>query len=147
MNLCEYNTIRKEFLNFPTNGIEFHILDPDFLPDSNYRSINILESFEYFPETIRIIHTLHKNAHQCFFAIIDGPKFVAPHKNKDKHNNSLRTHYGIIVHPQDDGVLNVGKMRYLWKQNETFTFDTKQLHSVYKSKNYKRVVLIVDNST
>jgi len=85
--------------------------------------------------------------HQCFFAIINGAKFVAPHRNKENSAKSFRTHYGIIVHANDDGILNVGSESHKWKENGSCTFDTKQLHNVYKSKHYKRVILIVDYTT
>ena len=145
MELYEFEKIRQEYMKFPSSGVEFHNVDSDFLPDVNYRCIDINKYMAYFQETQKIVAKLHTNVHQCFFAIINGSKFVAPHRNKDKHDNSLRTHYGIIVHENDDGILNVGKKQFKWKENKCFTFDTKQLHSVYKSKHYKRVILIVDH--
>ena len=145
MKVEEYNVIREEFNNFPSSGVEFHHVDSDFLPDPNYRCIDLLKHEAYFPQSLEILRKNHSKLVQCFFAVLVGPKFVAPHKNKDKNDTNLRTHYGIIVHSKDDGVLNVGKKQYKWKENESFSFDTKKLHNVYKSKHYKRVILIVDS--
>ena len=145
MKHSEYALIRNEYNNFDEIQTEFHDRDHDFLPDPNYTCIDVLQHNEKFVETLAILMQYHDKIQQCYFATINGPKFVAPHKNKDIHDNNLRTHYGIIVHPKDDGVLNVGRKKYIWKENESFIFDTKQLHNVYKSMHYKRVVLIVDS--
>ena len=145
MNTEEYAIIRGEYNSFDIPQTEFHDLDHEFLPDANYTCVDVLQHNEKFAHTLNIVEKYHNNVQQCYFATINGPKFVAPHKNKDVSDNNLRTHYGIIVHPKDDGVLNVGRKKYIWKENESFTFDTKQLHNVYKSMHYKRVVLIVDS--
>ena len=143
----EYAVIRSEYSNFGSPQTEFNHIDHDFLPDSNYTCIDVLQHHEKFAQTLQIVKQYHDNIQQCYFATINGPKFVAPHKNTNIQDNNLRTHYGIIVHPKDDGVLNVGRKKYVWKENECFKFDTKQLHNVYKSMHYKRVVLIVDSSS
>jgi aspartyl/asparaginyl beta-hydroxylase (cupin superfamily) len=144
MRSTEYNTIRDEYLNFPLTQEFFHNLDSDFVYDENYLCIDVLENKKHFSNTLNILQNYITNIDKCFFAIINGPKFIASHKN-NTCDETTRTHYGIIVHKNDDGVLNVEKEKYKWVQNESFSFDTKKTHSVYKSKHYKRVILVVDH--
>lgn len=144
MEKCEYSIIRKEFVTFTNDGEEFNTIDNDFIPDKHYTCVNVLVYKSHFVNTLGIVEKYHDRPSQIFFATINGPKFIAPHRNKNK-TNDVRTHYGIIVHKNDDGVLNVGKIQYKWTQDQSFSFDTKKLHGVYKSESYKRVILIVDS--
>ena len=145
MEKFEYSIIRNEFKTFANDGEEFNTIDDDFIPDINYTCVDVLIYKSHFVNTLSIVEKYHDSPSQIFFATINGPKFIAPHRNKNKTDNSIRTHYGIIVHKNDDGVLNVGKTQYKWIQDQSFSFDTKKLHGVYKSKSYKRVILIVDS--
>lgn len=144
--LLEYN-IYCEVSNFDY----FHDLDSDLSHDSTYKCI-LVKSFdegtilqEHFENTIRCIHDIFEEEYtfQVFFAVMEGPKFMAPHKNKE-NNTFYRFQMGIDVNEDDDGTLTVGNKQCKWKEKESVVFDTTKLHCVYKSKDYKRVLLVVD---
>lgn len=120
---------------------KFHEIDHEFSIDDNYECLPLNEND--FPNTSLHIHKIFGNVFKAYFAVIHGAKFLAPHRNKEKFD-FYRCHIGIIVHEDDDGVLNVGKKQIKWKQNQYFVFDTTKTHSLYKSKHYTRVVLSID---
>ena len=70
-----------------------------------------------------------------------GPKFIAPHKNKDTDVTTLRYQLGVIVHEQCDGTLKSKSKRHKWRYGKSVVFDTA---SVHKTSDYQRTVLVVD---
>ena len=145
-------SIVEEFKNCKTDGIPMHLVDSEFMEDETYRYIKLYEegcwsdeANKLFPETKEYIkHKFGDRCRQAFFVTMCGPKFMAPHKNEDNTTNVMRYHLGIVVHEECDGVLNVDDTQHKWKVGESFIFDTRQTHSVYKSSDYQRTILVVD---
>lgn len=144
--------IKKEFcINEKiSNKQYFHDIDPGFMKDSTYKCIylykdNTWRNTDIYKITIKELKKTFKHKIvQSFFSIMNGSKFIAPHKNKCKDDQSVRYHFGIIVHNNENAYLKVKQKKYYWKENEWFVFNTHDIHSVYKPKPYKRVLLIVD---
>lgn len=145
--MFDVGVIRKEFVNYPEEQVPFHSIDDDFAVDDTYTCIMVCDFGtwnKHFCNTRRILEDKFKSSIvQAFFATVNGPKFMAPHKNNERFD-CLRCHIGIIVDNEDDGVLQVGDTKYVWRQGEYFVFDTNKRHSVYKSTEYQRTVLVVD---
>lgn len=145
------NIIKKEFLNHTLQEKNFHDVDPDFTFDKKYKTIQLkmngkwkhTKQFKYTKQFI-LQKFQDDKILQVFFNVLNGPKFIAPHINENKYDTSLRYNYCVIVHNKEDGFLRVKNKNIYWKENKEFIFDTKQLHSVKKKSNYKRVLLIVD---
>lgn len=144
--LLEYNTYcEKSQLDY------FHNIDHDLSKDDTYKCI-LVKSFDegvilndHFQNTIKCVNDIFKENYtfQIFFAIMEGAKFMAPHKNKD-NNTFYRFQLGLQVDEDDDGTLTVRRKQYKWKEKESVVFDTTKTHCVYKSKDYTRVLLVVD---
>lgn len=142
----------KEYRNYITSNKPeyFHNLDNHLSYDETYKCIDVM-SFEEiklereFKETLNIVNHIFYNTKvfKVFFAIMEGPKFIAPHKNKE-NNLFYRLQLGIKVDERDDGTLTVRKQQFKWRQNQVVIFDTTKTHCVYKSENYERILLVID---
>ncbi len=143
--------VRKEFLENFHEFEYFHDVDDEFSHDSTYKCVMLIQNEKYskhaskFTKTCaEILKTFRSTTvFQAFFSIMDGPKFMAPHKNEG-HDESLRYVLGVHISPHDDGVLRYHGADVRFTQDEWFIFDTCQLHGVHKTEEYRRVVLMID---
>lgn len=150
--MLNINIIRTEFINNEKSSkySYFHDIDPNFMKDTRYTCIELFKHKKWknntdFKNTIKELKTVFgENIGQAFFSIMKGSKFIAPHKDNDSKVNYRRYHYSIIVHKNDNAYLKVKNKKHYWKENDFFYFDPKEMHSVFKPKTYKRVLLIVD---
>ena len=146
------DAVIQEFKESKSVGIPMNSVDPEFLEDDTYTCIQLYnydgwfcQANDAFPLTCKFLKDkFGTSIRQAFFATMHGPKFLAPHRNTDTESKSLRYHLGVDVHKDCDGVLKVGKQVYKWEEGVDFVFDTKKTHSVYKSSDYRRTILVVD---
>ena len=143
--------VRKEFLENFHEFEYFHDIDGDFPQDPTYKCVMLIQDEKHTKHAPKFTKTCaeilknfrHTTVFQAFFSIMDGPKFMAPHKNEEA-DESLRYVLGVHISPHDDGVLRYRGADRLFVQDEWFIFDTCQLHSVRKTQDYQRVVLMID---
>lgn len=106
------------------------------------QSGQLQEVADKFPETTALIK--HPSIHNAFFSILDANVNIEPHIGYYK--GYLRYHLGVII-PEEDGkrpYIEVGKMRYYWKEGEGVLFDDMFYHHVKNPTNKMRVVLYID---
>lgn len=144
--------IVREYKSYNCAGVPMHTIDPDLMEDDTYTCIMLYEdslwtrdALRGFPATADALSaTFGRGLRRAFIAIMRGPKFLAPHRNEDAGCDTLRCHIGIDVHKGCDGALCVNGVEHRWEQGEGFVFDTRDVHSVRKSSDYTRAVLVAD---
>ena len=149
MEIC----VLEECKNISFRGNPVHSVYSDMMTDDSYTCIRLYDNEHgwhdkvdiLFPETRNFIDKkFGKALRQSFFATMFGPKFIAPHRNEDTDVTTLRYQLGVIVHEQCDGTLKSKSKRHKWQYGKSVVFDTASVHSVHKTSDYQRTVLVVD---
>ena len=101
--------IKAEYRASKLKGVPFHTLDDEFMHDDSYTCIMLHDSdgwtqdaINYFPKTMRLLFDVYPHVKQAFLSVMNGPKFMAPHRNEETSNDvphTLRHHTGIVVNP------------------------------------------------
>lgn len=142
----------QEFKESNVVGVPMRCIDEEFMEDDTYTCVHLYrdgewsyDAVKHYPETRRFIKEGFGDAfRQAFFSTMRGPKFMAPHRNENRSSTLMRYHLGVVVDKKCDGVLKVGERQHRWEVRKGFVFDPKEMHSVYKTSDYERTVLIVD---
>ena len=120
-----------ECKNVCFRGDPVHSVYSDMMIDNSYTCIQLYDDSHgwndnvdtLFPKTRHFIEKkFHKALRQSFFATMFGPKFIAPHRNKDSNVTTLRYQLGVIVHESCDGTLKTKSQCHKWQYGKSVVF-------------------------